>query len=159
MSIRQKPARHKMPIFKTVPVFALMTFFLLCHTLETGVLKAFAFQPDSINLANPLSPCWQHKISGEYKVASDNAEGFYLFDQQSLFLGINSNNGLINWQLQMGGQIISEPVIYKEEIIYLIRIIRDPQYTDSVETDERNPFEDIIRSINRFAGKYLCLCF
>ena len=150
MCIRPKLTLHKLLnrlIFKSMPGWTLIIGFLF---IQTGGAKIFAGEPNFVNLESSLYQCWKYKVSGDYKIASDNAGTLFLFDSQNILNGINSDNGLKDWEIQIGGQIIGQPKVYKENIIQLIRINKEI----SNKKNEQGAVTDyyIIRSTNKMTG-------
>lgn len=139
MCIRQKPTLHKidkMLIFRGIIVLVLT---IPLWFPQTSGLKVVAFERKTVRLENPLYLCWKYKTSGDYKIASDNDGNIYLIDLQNVLTGINTQNGLKNWETSVGGQFITEPLIYKENIIQIIQVVsKDSSY--------------IIRSTNKLTG-------
>jgi PQQ-like domain len=153
MCIRQKLSLHKMLIFRFFRNITGLAFTAFLLFGQTGGSKVFALESvDSINLEKPLYIYWRYETPGEYKIASDNAEGLYLVNFQNVLIGLNSTNGLQNWETPIGGRIGSEFFIYKGNLIQLIQIKKE--FTG--KPDEKNTDSEIegyiIRSTNKLTG-------
>ena len=83
----------------------------------------------------PLKKCWTVENETSFNLASDNEQREVILFSNDKIKILNSETGLMNWQISIAGILINEPIVYGKNIFYLAEASDNKIYLNSINIE------------------------